>query len=116
MGIGLINASVLNMGILTERGAPEWHPAPDSLREAGQRAAKLCRSRGVDIAELALRFAFDHPYVSSTLVGISSQEHVQTALQLLAARTDRALVEEVRSLMGPALDYVWPSGRPENHG
>ncbi len=115
-GIGLINASALNMGILTERGAPDWHPAPQSLREAGQKAAKLCRSRGVDLSELALRFAFDHPYVSSTLVGISSQAHLHAALQLLSAQTDRALVEEVRSLMAPLLDYVWPSGRPENHG
>jgi len=36
-GIGLINASPLHMRILTETGAPEWHPAPDSVKQAGSR-------------------------------------------------------------------------------
>ena len=28
-GVGIINASATGMGLLTERGAPGWHPAPE---------------------------------------------------------------------------------------
>ena len=113
-GIGLINASGLHMGVLTERGAPEWHPAPPEVHAAGRVATEFCRLRGLDVASVALRFCFDHPTVASTLVGMSTVEEVQKNLQLLSRATDPALLGELRSLMGPVLNRIWPSGRPEN--
>jgi L-galactose dehydrogenase len=114
-GVGLINASALNMGILTERGASDWHPAPIELRKAGQEAVELCRSRGINLPEVALRFAFDHDYVSSTLVGMSTQQHVRDSLNALAAESDTGFLEELRELFTPVFNQAWPSGRPENH-
>ena len=115
-GIGLINAAGLHMGILTQGGAPTWHPAPAAVHEAARKAVELCRKRGADIAEVAIRFCLDHPYVSSTLVGIAGEEQLKANLKLLQVQTDPALVEEIRSSLGPTFNYVWPSGRPENHG
>jgi len=31
-GVGVITASPLSMGLLTENGPPEWHPAPSELK------------------------------------------------------------------------------------
>ena len=115
-GIGLINAAGLHMGVLTDKGAPAWHPAPPAVHQAARKAADLCRERGADIAEVALRFCLDHPYVSSTLVGIATEAQAKANLKLLRAQTDPALVEEIRSVVAPVFNYVWPSGRPENHG
>jgi L-galactose dehydrogenase len=115
-GIGLINAAGLHMGILTQAGEPDWHPAPAEVREAGRKLATLCRKRGADIAEVALRFCLDHPYVSSTLVGIPSRAQVETNLKLLRAQTDPEIIGAIRSAIAPVFNYVWPSGRPENHG
>ena len=56
-GLGVINASVLAMGALTNRGAPPWHPAPADVLEACAKAAKLCTERGSDIAKVGLQFA-----------------------------------------------------------
>ena len=55
-GIGLINASGLCMGLLTEHGPPDWHPAPQQVRDAGKKAAEFCRAHGANISKLALRF------------------------------------------------------------
>jgi L-galactose dehydrogenase len=115
-GIGLINAAGLHMGILTQGGAPAWHPAPPAVHEAARKAEELCRKRGADIADVAIRFCLDHPYVSSTLVGIAGEEQLKASLKLLQVQTDPVLVEEIRSLLGPTFNHVWPSGRPENHG
>ena len=82
-GIGLINASGLCMGLLTEQGPPDWHPAPQAVRDAGRKAAEFCREHGADISELALRFCLDHPYVSSTLIGMANTRQVETSLKLL---------------------------------
>jgi L-galactose dehydrogenase len=115
-GIGLINAAGLHMGILTQEGAPAWHPAPPAVHQAARKAADLCRERGVDIAEVAIRFCLEHPYVSSTLVGMGSEAQVRANLKLLDVKTDPVLVDEIRSVVAPVLNHVWPSGRPENHG
>jgi L-galactose dehydrogenase len=113
-GIGLINASGLQMGLLTERGAPEWHPAPPEVRNAAKRIVQICQRHGVNVSEVALRFCFDHPYVSTTLVGMASQAEVKTNLDLLRVRTDEKLVREIRDAIGPSLECVWPSGAAEN--
>jgi L-galactose dehydrogenase len=115
-GIGLINAAGLHMGVLTQGGAPAWHPAPPAVHEAARKAAELCRKRGFDIADVAIRFCLDHPYVSSTLVGIADEEQLKASLKLLQVQTDPVLVEEIRSLLGSTFNHVWPSGRPENYG
>jgi L-galactose dehydrogenase len=112
--IGLINASPLAMGLLTERGAPDWHPAPEAVRKAGRRAVEVCREHGADISTLALQFCLAHPYVSSTLVGIATVAEVEKNLRASDAAPDPELLAKVRAAIGPALDMTWHSGRPEN--
>ena len=113
-GIGLINAAALHMGILTEHGPQEWHPAPQAVRQAGRKAAEFCRSHGVDISEVALRFSLDHAYVSSTLVGMANTRQVEASLKLLHTSTDPDLLRQVEAILAPVFNYVWPSGRAEN--
>jgi L-galactose dehydrogenase len=113
-GIGLINASGLCMGLLTEHGPPDWHPAPQQVRDAGKKAAEFCRLHGADLPEVALRFCLDHPYVSSTLIGMATMSQVETGLKLLQGSTDKALLAQVEAILAPVFNYVWPSGRPEN--
>jgi L-galactose dehydrogenase len=113
-GIGLINASGLCMGLLTEDGPPDWHPAPQQVRDAGKKAAEFCRLHGADLPEVALRFCLDHPYVSSTLIGMATMSQVETGLKLLRSSTDKALLAQVEAILAPVFNYVWPSGRPEN--
>jgi L-galactose dehydrogenase len=115
-GIGIINASPLHMGIITERGAPDWHPAPQSVRDAGQRVVALCRAHGLDASEVALRFCLDHPTVATTLVGMSSRAHVERNLKCLELRIAPALLEEIRAAVAPVANLTWPSGLPENYG
>lgn len=113
-GIGLLNASPLHMGILTEGGAPEWHPAPENVREAGKRIIGIASARGMDVAAAALRFCLDHRYISSTLIGMSTTEQVDANLKALEIRSDPAFLAEVERTVGTASNITWPSGRPAN--
>jgi len=114
-GVGLINASALHMGILTEQGAPKWHPAPREVHDAAGRIGEICKKRNLALTGVALRFAFDHPYVASTLVGMKTQAEILTNLDFLRMKSDPALLAEIRAAVGPALDLEWPSGKPENN-
>jgi L-galactose dehydrogenase len=113
-GIGLINASGLCMGLLTEHGPPDWHPAPEKVRSAGRTVAEFCRAQGLDVSKVALRFCLDHPYVASTLIGIASTREVETSLELLRSTTDSEFVSRIEAVLAPVFNYDWPSGRPEN--
>ena len=114
-GIGLINASGLHMGVLTERGAPDWHPAPAIVKDAAKIAAEVCRRHGKDISRVAIRFCLDHPSVSTTLVGMANREEVKSNLQLLHEQSDPQLLVEIRQAVSPAFNFAWPSGKPENN-
>ncbi len=112
--MGLINASPLHMRLLTDAGAPAWHPAPEPLKQAGARVVSLCHSQGADPALIALRFCLDHPYVSSTLVGMSSATEVEANVRALEFKPDAGLAAQIEQICAPVQDLTWASGRPEN--
>jgi L-galactose dehydrogenase len=114
-GVGVISASPLSMGLLTERGAPGWHPAPAEIRAACARAAAHCRSKGVDIAQLAMQFALANPNIQTTLVGTASPENIRKNVAWLETPLDQELLAEVQAILKPVLNQSWPSGRPENN-
>lgn len=114
-GIGLINASPLHMGVLTEQGPPAWHVAPAEVLEAARRAAAWCRSQGEDISDVALRFALRNGDVASTLVGMRTEAEVRANLRTLASDGDGAVLAAVREILAPVQDLEWPSGLPENN-
>lgn len=73
----VLGAAPLSMGLLTERGPPQWHPASDELKLACAQAADICRQHGVEIATLALLAALSHPGIPCTIVGMGSVAEVQ---------------------------------------
>ena len=113
-GVGLINASPLHMRVLTEKGAPAWHPAPKRVVEAARSASRQCRERGVDIADLAMQFALAHEDVATTLVGMSKVRHVERNVKTVGVAPDRGLLNEVLDIIRPVANVCWKSGRPEN--
>jgi L-galactose dehydrogenase len=114
-GIGVINASPLHMGIITERGAPEWHPAPQSVRDAGQKIVAVCKAKGLDASEVALKFCLDYAGAASTLVGLSSREHVERNLKAMELKVEPELLREIAEVVAPVKDVTWPSGLEENY-
>ena len=113
-GVGLINASPLHMRALTEKGAPDWHPAPQAVIEKSREVADWCRSQGVDIADLAMQYALAYDGVATTLVGMSKVSHVDSNVKAVGVAPDPRLLAEVQAMIAPVADVVWREGRPEN--
>lgn len=112
--IGLLNASPLHMGIITRKGAPAWHPAPETIKRAGAQIVQLCEDSGFNPAQVALRFCVDHPYVASTLVGMGTTQQVEDNLQALTVELDPSLMAKMERLIAPVKNAIWASGLPEN--
>ena len=113
--VGIINASPLSMGLLSDRGAPKWHPASQEVKAACARAAAFCRERGAELARLALQFSVAHPDLATTLVGTASPENVAKNVRWVEEPMDQELLAQVMQMLAPIHNQTWPSGRPENH-
>ena len=106
-GIGVINASPLSMGLLSGRGAPDWHPAPTPLQEACRRAAAHCSAAGYPIERLAMEFSVREPRIASTLFSTTRAENVRANLEFIATEPDPKLLGEVREILGDAFRMSW---------
>jgi L-galactose dehydrogenase len=112
--MGLINASPLHMGILTERGAPSWHPAAKEVQEVGVKIVQACEARGLKVGDVALRFCLNHPYAATTLVGMSTEEHVERNIGAARCCVPPELMAEIREIVAPVRNRWWPTGLKEN--
>lgn len=109
-GIGIINASPLSMGLLTDAGPPVWHPAPEALKQAASQAAALCRERDGNISALALQFALAEPAIATTLVGMFTRQQLQQNLDCVGVAPDPAMLAAVQDILRPVHNITWPSG------
>ncbi|CAL0331451.1 unnamed protein product [Lupinus luteus] len=113
-GVGIINASPLSMGLLTESGPPEWHPASPELKSACQAAATYCKEKGKNISKLALQYSLLNKEITSVLVGMKSvkqvEENVAAARELAASGIDEEALSEVEAILKPVKNQSWPSG------
>lgn len=107
-GIGVINASPLSMGLLSERGAPDWHPAPEALKEACTRAAQYCKEKGYPIEKLAVQYSTSlNPRIATTLFSSANPQNVLKNIQFVNEPMDEQLVKEVKTIIGDQMGARW---------
>ena len=106
-GIGIINASPLSMGLLTERGAPAWHPAPKSLAAACRKAVQHCKAKNYPIEKLAMQFSVSNPRIATTLFSTANPQNVKNNIAFIEAPMDEELVREVREIIGDQQRVSW---------
>ena len=106
-GIGVINASPLSMGLLSSRGVPDWHPAPQPLVEACSKAAAYCREIGYPIEKLALQYSVDNPRIASTLFSSANPDNVRRNIAYVEEAAPKELVDKVREIIGSQQRVSW---------
>ena len=107
-GVGVINASPLSMGLLSQRGAPDWHPASVDLRSACARAAAYCQEKGYPIEKLAVQFATSlNPRIATTLFSSANPQNVLKNISYVSEPMDEQLVQEVQQLIGDQMFVRW---------
>lgn len=106
-GIGVINASPLSMGLLSQRGIPDWHPAPKPLVEACSKAAAFCTEQGYPIEKLAIQYSIQNPRIASTLFSSANPQNVKRNVEWAMEPIDMQLVEKVREIIGNQFRVSW---------
>ncbi len=106
-GVGIINASPLSMGLLSQRGVPCWHPAPKPLVKACQKAAEYCSEQGYPIEKLAVQYAVSNSRIASTLFSSANPDNVRRNIQWANEEPDWDLVDKVKEIIGDQQRVTW---------
>lgn len=106
--VGVINASPFSMGLLSQRGAPDWHPADKNLKEACAKAAAYCEEQGYPIDKLAIQFSTSlNPRIATTLFSSANPKNVLKNIQYVNEPMDEELVKKVQEIIGDQMFVRW---------
>ena len=105
--IGVVNASPFSMGLLTKRGAPAWHPAPEPLKEACRKATEHCAEKGYDIEKLAVQYSTSNSRIATTLFSSANPANVLKCIDYIKDPVDETLVKEVQEIIGDQMRVRW---------
>jgi L-galactose dehydrogenase len=109
-GVGVLNASPLAMGLLTNQGPPPWHPAGEAIKAACRAAAELCAGRGKNISELGMQFCLSEPRIPCTITGTAKRAELEINLNALGQTPDAELQRDVLEILKPVHNATWASG------
>ena len=105
--IGVINASPFSMGLLTERGAPDWHPAPKPLQTLCRKAVSHCKSKNKPIEQLAIKYSVSNPRIATTLFSTSRPQAVLQNIKWAEEPLDEELLAEVFEILKSRHRDTW---------
>jgi len=113
--MGLMNAAPLVQRILSDASIPAWHNAPVELQAIQAPLLECCKKYGVALSDVAIRYAIDHPYIASTIIGICDQSNVKKNIGVLEFSIPESLLAEIEQLVAPVKNTMWFEGMPENN-
>lgn len=106
--IGVINASPFSMGLLSQRGAPAWHPAPEALKEACRKASEYCNEQGYPIDKLAIQYSTSlNPRIATTLFSSANPKNVLKNIGYVNEPFDASLAQKVQEIIGDQMRVRW---------
>jgi L-galactose dehydrogenase len=114
-GFGLINASPLLQRILSDSKIPDWHRSPQAVKDIQPKLLELCSGYGVNLGDVANRYALNHPDIATTIVGMSKMKNVERNVRVLDFEIPEGLLERILAMAGPVKNQMWFEGNPENN-
>ncbi|KAL8622648.1 hypothetical protein ACOMHN_009282 [Nucella lapillus] len=118
-GVGVVNASPISMGLLSDRGPPHWHVAHQDTKDVCAKAAAYCRSKDVDFSRLAMEFTLSQADIPTTLVSTASLKNLQKNIDCLytpLTKEEKAVQQEVmEQFMKPLNNKHWEGVEVEDY-
>lgn len=114
-GFGLMNAAPLMQRILSDAEIPSWHNAPKEVKAIQPLLVNICKKYNVSLSDLAIRFATDHPDITTTIVGMCDSAIVKKNIEALDLIIPPGLLEEIELQVSPIKNMMWFEGMPENN-
>ncbi|ANF96461.1 aldo/keto reductase [Paenibacillus bovis] len=109
-GIGVINAAPVAMGLLSDKGPADWHPASPEIKQRCREAAEFCRQQGSSLTQLAIQYAVSNERLTTTIVGTASTAEITDNIRWAGEPIDLDVLQQVLNILAPVQGQTWPSG------
>lgn len=114
LGVEVSNASPYGGGYLTAWPPPTsryaYDEASPEVRDAGERAAAICRRHGVPLAAAALEFSLSEPRITQTIIGMQTVDDLVATRALVDTVVPEPVVAELRDLVLDPAGWQDPPG------
>lgn len=74
---------------------------------------KVAEEAGISLAQLAVAFALEHPYVTATIIGPRTMEHLETLLPAADLQLDTAILDRIDAIVPPGSSVNPPRDLPD---
>nr|CAD7416430.1 unnamed protein product [Timema poppensis] len=82
-GVGVISAAATAMGLLSNAGPPDWHPATSAIKMVCREAAKYCKDLDVELGKLAVYHSLNKNGVAMHVIGMKTMDLLNSNLNIV---------------------------------
>ncbi|MEM7798707.1 MAG: aldo/keto reductase [Chloroflexota bacterium] len=105
--VGLINASITGLGLLTHNGPQPWHPASQAFKDVIAEAIVYCTQKNINLTRLAVLYALKYDGADSTLLGTRTVEELENSLKWMNEEINQAHLDAVLKILEPIRNQSW---------
>ncbi|CAG9855904.1 unnamed protein product [Phyllotreta striolata] len=116
--VGVVNASANGMGLLSNFGPRDWHPAPQEIKDACTAARNICKENNVELGKLAIFYSLQQEGPETVLIGMNTSNLVHDNLDVLINglnKKEMELYEEVLKIFQNLKVKHWENYELENY-
>jgi L-galactose dehydrogenase len=112
---GLMNAAPLLQRVLSDATIPNWHNAPKEILAVQPALLDICKKYGVRLSDVAMRYAMDHPGITTTIVGMNSLTNIQQNVASVDFKIPEGILKEMAEVIATIKNLMWFEGQAENN-
>jgi aryl-alcohol dehydrogenase-like predicted oxidoreductase len=105
--ISIINSSPLAMGLLTQKGPPDWHPASDLMLNTVNDLNTYCISKQLNISNLSMIYSLSNKDILTTISGGNSITEIKQNLNCLNKTIDDLILKDINKIIYPIKNKLW---------
>ncbi|KAI5709540.1 hypothetical protein M8J75_001101 [Diaphorina citri] len=117
--VDLINASPISLGLLSNQGPPDWHPAKCDIKFKCTEASNDCKKNNVELGKLALYFSMNQNFAKVTLCGMNNLKVLRSNLDVTMnglTEHEKSVLKSVREkYFDSDLNLHWEGEEPEQY-
>jgi L-galactose dehydrogenase len=76
---------------------------------------EICKKYGVRLSDVAMRYAMDHPDITTTIVGMNHLSNIQQNVAAVDFKIPAGILDELATVIAPVKNLMWFEGQPENN-
>ena len=95
------------MGLLTDKGPPDWHPANNELKNKCKEISTVCSTDNENITKIAFQYIYKNPKILSVLIGPINTTELENYYIWKSTKSNILLEEKLIKLFEKYQNYIW---------